>query len=118
MHGRGNDPSRVSEVPRKTFTDNLFFRVAQETAVVHKIGELIDGVRTTLAVPVDSKITPPPPSNTNEKTQTSSTPYSPDEKQPELSLALPPALPEVKIKLQYERISEMVNPLGYVKFVP
>ena len=31
---------------------------------------------------------------------------------------LPPALPEVRINLQYERIPEMVNPLGYVKFVP
>jgi len=75
-------------------------------------------VRQDLAVPIDSKKVVPIVSNTNEKTQTSSTPYSPDQKQPELPRVLPPALPEVRINLQYERIPEMVNPLGYVKFVP
>lgn len=81
---------------------------------MQKIDELINGHKENLALPIDSKNVAPPISNTNEKTQSSSTPYSPDQKQPEL----PPALPVVNLKLQYERIHEMVNPISYVKYVP
>lgn len=51
---------------------------------------LIDDQKKSLPVPVNA--TAPA---TNEKTQGSSTPYSPDQKE----LNLPPALPEVKLKL-------------------
>jgi hypothetical protein len=53
-------------------------------------------------------------SNNSEKTNASSTPISPEQKDPDL----PPADPVVNIKLQYELLPEIVAPLGYLKNIP
>ena len=57
----------------------ISLRVAQETAVAQDIDAHIDGQRINLPVPIAAKpVAAPPVSNINEKTQSSSTPYSPD----------------------------------------
>lgn len=50
----------------------------------------------------------------NEKTQTSSTPLSPEQKRDDL----PPPMPVVKVNLQYRPIEEISNSQWYIKHVP
>lgn len=59
-------------------------------------------------------LAPEQPAATNEKTQNSSTPLSPEQKPEDL----PPPIPVVKVNLQYKPIDEICRSQWYLKHVP